>query len=52
MKVKNIRLRTVEGFIRLAEPSKCSHEWEHHLWEPGTAYCPLCGSFAEKDERE
>lgn len=47
--VTNIKLRTDPGFIRFdSEPTECEHAWEPHLWERARAYCPRCGSFADR----
>lgn len=53
MRVKNIQLNTRQRgnwFLPGSDPSRpCEHRWEVHLWERGRAYCPDCGSFADRD---
>ncbi len=47
MIVDDVELRVRPGTLRFqADPTRCDHDWEPHLWDHGRAYCPRCGSFA------
>lgn len=34
--------------FKLRNSADCIHRWEHHVWEAGKEYCPMCGTVIER----